>query len=433
MEILLYIGIILSIIWMIFASFNRFSVLLSAPVAAVIVLLFGGEPLMKWLFGQDGSYVFYLGEFIRDFFFIFVLGSVMAKYLQLSGAIESISTSAVKIIDVKNPMHGLVMVFFITSLLTYGGVSLFVVMFAAVPLAKSLFYEMNIPWKLAPLPIILGLGTFTAGTLPGSPSVINVIPTKTLGTDLTAGTTAGFVGSIVMVAVSIIYMRFALKSELKKNQYVPIDKVESDNNQKIPGLFKALSPILLLIGMILVGSAFQIENILVISLVVVIIIEMVLFHPFITSHVYVLNSGTQDALMPLLSTASTIAYGSLIAKNAQVSSLTSRIMERSKMKLFMASLLTVVYSVITASASGAIGIIMSTQGTYLQTLGLPKDTIHRVLATATTLLPNVPHSGVVIALLTLSSLSHKEAFKHVFWGPFVVGVFGLATTMILST
>lgn len=89
-------------------------------------------------------------------------------------------------------------------------------------------------------------------------------------------------------------------------------------------------------------------------------------------------------------------------------------------------------TVVTASASGAIGIIISTQGEYLLSLGISAEAIHRVLATASTLLPNLPHSGVVIALLSLAGLSHKEAYKHVFLAPLLVGVFGLVTTMLLS-
>lgn len=309
---------------------------------------------------------------------------------------------------------------------------MFVVMFAAVPLARSLFYEMNIPWKLAPLPIILGLGGYTAGTLPGSPSVINVIPTKVLGTNLTAGVLSGLIGSLVMVVISIVYMRFALNSELKKVHRVPTEKPESDGNGKKPGLLIALIPLFLLIGLILAGSALQIDNILIISLVTVIIVEMILFHPYVSSHFQVLNKGTTDALMPLLSTASTIAYGKLIVNNPEVSKLTTKIMEGSKAKLITGSILTVVYSVITASASGAIGIIISTQGKYLLSLGISAEAIHRVLATASTLLPNLPHSGVVIALLSLAGLSHKEAYKHVFLAPLLVGVFGLVTTMLLS-
>lgn len=431
MNILLFTGIILSIAWLIIASFNRITVLLSAPIAAVIVMGFGGADFLDGFFGSSGSYIVYLADFVKDFFFIFILGSIMAKYLQLSGAIESISNLAAKVVDQNNPMHGMVTVFLITSLLTYGGVSLFVVMFATVPLARSLFHRMHIPWKLAPLPIVLGLGTFTAGTLPGSPSVINVIPSKTLGTNLMAAPFMGIVASTSMVLVSVLYMKWAIKRQGQSAEEIHEEEgVKQHENG--PGIVKSLLPIFLLIGIIIIGSAFDIPEILTIALVIVVLSEMILFHPHLSSHIYVLNTGTTDALLPLLSTASTIAYGSYIANNKVVSDLTRKLMTSFSNKLVMGSIVTIIFSVITASASGAIGIVMASQGQYLLGIGLDSEVIHRVLATASILLPNMPHSGVVIALLTLSELSHKEAFKHVFWGPSVVGLTGLIITLLMA-
>ncbi|MFH5835640.1 GntP family permease [Proteiniclasticum sp. C24MP] len=432
MYYLLFVGIILSILWLIFASFNKFSVLLSAPVAVVVVVLFSGVGLTESLFDNAGSYVYYLADFVKDFIFIFILGSIMAKYLQLSGGIQTISSAAVKIIDVKNPMHGMITVFLITSILTYGGVSLFVVMFAAVPLARSLFSKMNIPWKLAPLPIILGLGTFTAGTIPGSPSVINVIPTKTLGTNLMAAPFMGLAATTVMIVVSVAYMHYVVKSEMKNGNELITEELEQDQPDHRPGIFLSLLPIFMLILIIILGSSFNVDNILIIALTAVIIVESFVYNKYIISHVHVVNAGTSDALIPLLSTASTIAYGSFIAANSIVSDFTRQFIDRFSNKLLTGSIVTVVFSIITASASGAIGIIMATQGTYFIDLGLNADTVHRVLSTASTLAPNMPHSGVVIALLTLSNLSHKEAFKHLLIAPFLVGAAGLLVSLLLA-
>lgn len=49
----------------------------------------------------------------------------------------------------------------ITAILTYGGVSLFVVIFVLISLTKPLFKQLNIAWNLVVIPIQIGLGTFT--------------------------------------------------------------------------------------------------------------------------------------------------------------------------------------------------------------------------------------------------------------------------------
>lgn len=432
MDLLLIIGITISVVWIVIASFNRVSVLLSAPIAAIIVVLASKGNLVENILGKSDSYVYYLSSFVLDFFFIFVLGSIMAKYLQKSGAIKTISTSAVKLIDIDNPLHGMVMVYMITSLLTYGGVSLFVVMFAAIPLAKSLFSQMNIPWKLAPLPIVLGLGTFTAGSMPGSPSVINVIPTKVLGTTLMASPVMGLVSSAVTVIASIIYMWFVVKKEVIHTDGIVHVEVEDDTDGKGPNLILSLAPIFLLLFILIVGSELKIDNILTISLLIVILFEMFTFRRYITSQIDVINSGTIDSLVPLLSTASTIAYGSLIANIHQISEVIKSVISASSHKLITASIITIIFSLITASASGAIGIVMSTQGAYLLSEGLNADVVHRLLAIASTIVPNTPHSGVIITLLTLSKLTRKEDYKHVFIAPLIVGTIAFSVALLFA-
>ncbi len=432
MDLMLLFAVLIAILWIVVASFKRLSVLISAPIATLIVVVVGRLDILTSLFGEKGSYISYLTGFVFNFFFIFVLGSVMAKYLQKSGAIDAITRSVVKVIDIQNPMHGLLAVYLITALLTYGGVSLFVVMFAVVPLAKSLFSHMRIPWKLSPVPIILGLGTFTASMLPGSPSVINIIPTYSLNTTLMAAPLMGIIASFVTVVSSIVYMNIIVQRELKRNGHGVYDVLNKDDSVKRPSLLISLLPLIALITFIILGSWLKISQILVIALVAVIILEMIIFRNYVNSHVEIINAGTIDALTPLLSTASTIAFGQVIANIGSIAEFTRKIISQSSSKLLIASLITIVFSVITGSGSGAIGIMAPAYGGFLLSTGISADVIHRVLAISSTIMPNTPHSGVVIALLSLSNLSHKEAFKHVFLAPAVTGTLALIAVLIMS-
>ena len=62
-------------------------------------------------------------------------------------------------------------------MLTYGGVSLFVVVFAVYPFAAEMFRQSDIPKRLIPGTIALGAFTFTMDSLPGTPQIQNIIPT----------------------------------------------------------------------------------------------------------------------------------------------------------------------------------------------------------------------------------------------------------------
>ena len=81
------------------------------------------------------------------------------------------------------------MIVLVCALLTYGGVSLFVVAFAVYPFAAELFRQSGIPKRLIPATVALGAFSFTMDALPGTPQIQNIIPTSFFGTN--AGCPAG--------------------------------------------------------------------------------------------------------------------------------------------------------------------------------------------------------------------------------------------------
>ena len=80
------------------------------------------------------------------------------------------------------------------ALLTYGGVSLFVVVFAVYPFAAEIFRRSAIPKRLIPGTIALGAFTFTVDALPGTPQIQNIIPTTFFGTTTWAAPLLGTIG-----------------------------------------------------------------------------------------------------------------------------------------------------------------------------------------------------------------------------------------------
>ena len=94
--------------------------------------------------------------------------------VEMSGVAESIAKTIVKVVGAKRAILAIVLM---GAILTYSGVSLFVVAFAVYPFAANLFREANIPKRLVPGTIALGAISFTMDALPGTPQIQNVIPT----------------------------------------------------------------------------------------------------------------------------------------------------------------------------------------------------------------------------------------------------------------
>jgi H+/gluconate symporter-like permease len=84
------------------------------------------------------------------------------------------------------------------GILTYGGVSLFVVAFAVYPIAVALFRRADVPKRLIPAAIALGSFTFTMTALPGTPAIQNAIPMPFFGTTPFAAPVFGIVAGLIM-------------------------------------------------------------------------------------------------------------------------------------------------------------------------------------------------------------------------------------------
>lgn len=118
--------------------------------------------------------------FVKLYFPVFLLGAVFGKLIELSGFSRSIVAAAIRILGRR---HAIPVIVLVCALLTYGGVSLFVVAFAVYPFAAELFRQSGIPKRLIPATVALGAFSFTMDALPGTPQIQNIIPTSFFGTN----------------------------------------------------------------------------------------------------------------------------------------------------------------------------------------------------------------------------------------------------------
>lgn len=97
----------------------------------------------------------------------------------------------------------LMVVTLVTALLTYGGVSVWVVVFTVTPIARALVREAGGSFRLMPAAVALGAGTFAATAMPGSPQILSVIPTRYFETTTFAASFLGLIGSAVVFGVGV--------------------------------------------------------------------------------------------------------------------------------------------------------------------------------------------------------------------------------------
>ncbi|MEH7238523.1 GntP family permease [Bacillus sp. JJ1562] len=417
MEIIQVIGIVIAIILIIYGAMKGFNILVVAPIASIIVIVTNQMELFSSLIGKENSYMTGLTGFIINFFAVFLLGAILAQYIDKSGAAQSIAQKILEKTGTEKPFPVLVALLMITAILTYGGVSLFVVIFVLIPLAKPLFKQLNIAWNLVTIPIQVGLGTFTMTMLPATPSIQNVVPTAYLGTTLTAAPILGIIGAVVAIAFGLWYMRFTLNKSLANGETFADFNVKDSNEElkkEIPSFLLSIIPIVLLIVVIIVGSALKVPNIIVIGLAAAVIVSAILFKKYIPSQKAVINEGASGSIMPVFFTSSAVAFGVVITIAPGFKYISDFILNIPGNPLISLSVASALFGGITGSASGALGIVMEAFGQSYLAMGLSPDVIHRVSAVASSVITLMPHNGAVLTFLALTGLTHQNGFKYQF-------------------
>src|SRR5262250_1678765 len=198
-----FIVVIGALVFLMFVAYRGYSVIMFAPVAALLAVLFTDPALVLPMF--SGVFMEKMVGFVKLYFPVFMLGAIFGKVIELSGFSKSIVSAVIRFVGQKRAMLSIVIV---CAILTYGGVSLFVVVFAVYPFAAEMFKQGGIPKRLIPGTIALGAFTFTMDSLPGTPQIQNIIPTTFFNTDAWAAPWLGLIGSAFILAAGLAYLEW---------------------------------------------------------------------------------------------------------------------------------------------------------------------------------------------------------------------------------
>lgn len=419
------------LIWLALRDVN---IIFAAVLCAIVVIVTNALP-----FAESLTQTFLLGDlgaftFAGRFFLLFAAGAVFGKIMGDSHAATSVAMAMVRWLGAHRALWITVLA---CALLTYGGVVVFVVIFAMYPLGLRLCKEANIPKRLFCGGAALGAGTFTLTALPGTPSIHNVIPTLTLGTDLFAAPLLGLFGGALMFALGMIYLeRERVKALAAGEGFVPgpRDVIQdfAEIEKDVPHPLLAVAPLALVIATILAPRLMQMAGVgagegalatLVtfagsqpvlwpsIALVVGSLVAIALFPGVRKTPLQTMGLGTQDAVLPLMATSAVIGFGGVVAQTSGFATFTSAVIGSGlppHLSMFAAAS---TVSGITGSSSGGLQIFMATMAEQYLALGIEPAELHRLVAMASGGLDSLPHCGAVIAMLTITQLTHKEAYK----------------------
>src|SRR6187401_2525952 len=195
--------VLASLAFLMLVAYRGYSVILFAPVAALSAVLLTDPSLVPPMFSS--VFMEKMVGFVKNYFPVFMLGAVFGKVIELSGFSKSIVSAVIGVLGRERAVLSIVVV---CAILTYGGVSLFVVVFAVYPFAAEMFRQGDIPKRLIPATIALGAFSFTMDALPGTPQIQNIIPTTFFHTTTWAAPKLGIAGSIFILAMGLTYLEW---------------------------------------------------------------------------------------------------------------------------------------------------------------------------------------------------------------------------------
>jgi H+/gluconate symporter-like permease len=442
MEVL---GIIVSLALLMFIAYRGYSVILFAPILALLAAYLQGMSVMP---AYTELFMERAVSYVKSFFPVFLLGAVLGKVMEDTGMAKSI---AHKIVQALGKERGILAVVLASALLTYGGVSLFVVVFAVYPFAAAMFKEAGIPKRLVPGTIALGSFTFTMTMVPGTPQIQNVIPGTFYGTNTWAAPFSGFLASAIVLGAGIMWLEHRRKQAQAKGEGYGNHTLNEPTSEATEGNYPSwILSVLPLVAVVVVNYAmtkfawdpallkpFQgmglklltpaIKNVagiwsLIIGLIVGIFLAVGIGYKYLPKQggmQRALNTGAIGSLLAIMNTASEVGYGNVISSLPGFKSIASFLLD---IKIGGTPLVSEFFTVnilagITGSASGGMSIALSIMAkdwlTWANQVGLSPEMLHRVASMASGGFDTMPHNGAVITLLAVCGMTHVESYVDI--------------------
>ena len=462
-------GILLGLGLLIWLAFRGWSVLVLAPLAALIAALMAGEPLLAhWTQTFMGG----AAGFLAQFFPLFLLGALFGKLMEDSGSVSAIAAFVTQKLGTRRAVLAVVLA---GALVTYGGVSLFVAFFVLAPMAQELFRAAGIPRRLMPAAIVLGTSTLTMSALPGTPSIQNAIPMPFFGTTPFAAPGLGLLASLIMLGLGMWWLnreeakarasgegfgdgtpmpteRLAADEVLRERattarEFDPAEIAHGAMTDITPPVTRAALPLVVVIivnlamslviipaldthylaetrfgetSLAAVGGVWAVISALACAIVTVLAAS----YRRLPALRATIDAGANASVLPAVSVASLVGFGAVVAAMPAFAVVRDAVLGIGGGPLVSLAVATNVLAALTGSASGGLTIALDALGATYMTraaeIGLNPALLHRVAVIGSGTLDSLPHNGAVVTLLAVCGSTHRDSYRDVV----VVGIIG---------
>lgn len=427
-------AILLGLAIMLGLTLKKVPVVLATVIAILFIAVASRMPVMQTM---TDNYMTGLASFVQSSWLMIMLGAILSKLVDMTGAGRSLATFIVNTLGEARAIPSIILV---GGLLAYGGVSSMVAFFILYPIALAIFRKANLPRFL--IPGSIGAGIFTWVTmLPGNPSIQNITPIAILHTTPMAAPVVGLVAAVITFVLQVLYFDYEIKRARKKN----IGFVGDENTDRVlketdrlEAEGKIPSPALAILPIITVAVVLNVFNAdISIALTCGIILYFVLFPGNLKgkSLSQPISDAIGGATNMVITTAAIVGIGSVIKVAPGFQKVVDFVLNFTQSggnPLLIFGIATTLLCGLNASGVGGLSTTLSALADTFLGMGVNPEILHRVGVIASTGLDSLPHSSGIVAVLTISGISYKEGYKPLFVTTVVITLIAMFVAIILG-
>ena len=436
MDILSVIGLILAVVVLIIGAYKGLGALPLTLLASLVVIF--TSRIQPWTGLSQYYMTGYTGAYF-SYFLLFCSSALYAKLMDISGCATSIGY---KFIDWFGSKRVMLVSTLIISVLTYGGVSLFVVVYAVAPIMFLLFKEANLPRHLTMACLITGSATYTMTSLPGTTALTNVIPTQYLGTTLTAAPVFGILATIAAFTMAMLYMGYAENLAKKRGEVWTYPEssdpalYEIKDRSELPSVGVSFTPLVSLVLIIIIGSRMAMNSTMlaVIGMLVGALLTYTLnMGRFKDKNMKdIFTKGLEGGIASIGGLAGVVGFGTVVSNSIAFKHIVSWVLGLQLNPYIQAIVATMVVCAVTGSSSGGLKIMYESLGKTFLSSTANLSILHRLSSISASALDTLPHSPGLFLMFAVLGLNHKTAYKHVFVCSIVIpSIVTIVSTIII--
>lgn len=428
------IGLIGGLALLIFLTMRGMNLLIVGPISALFVALLSGMPLFPQLVEEGaanfvGNYMAGFSSFVTSWYLMFLLGAIFGKVMEDSGAADSVSEYIVGKFGMKFAVLAIVIA---CAVLTYGGVSLFVVAFSVYPMALSLFRQADLPRRFIPAALAFGSVTFTM-TSAGSPEIQNWIPIEYLNTTPYAGWEVSLSVAIFMMIFGYWWLkRMITRAVAKGEKFVSRETDPIQEKRELPHPALGLIPLIVVLAISFIFHKGLMQSALILSLLGGVVSAYLLNRKYFKNFWHAVSEGTIGALIAIGNTAAVVGFGGVAKAVPAFQTAVNFMTDIPGSPLIGSAIAVSVIAGMTGSASGGQAIALPILAPHYLDMGVNPEALHRVVAISSGALDSLPHNGYVVTTVrAICGESHQDAYNPVAAVTVIVPAIGVILAIIL--